>query len=740
MRETFTWWLLIEALGLAGLPLTALLFAHLPDRGWAFAKPLSLLVVGWLVWFPLSLVSALPFTRLWILGTLLVFLGVNLRLLCLPDIRQALRTLWRRARGYLITVELLFAGAFALMGWERSFTPGAVDTEKFMDLAFLSGIWRAPHLPPPDPWLSGQPINYYYFGHYLLALVAKIIGTEPAVAFNLGIALIFALAAVAIFGVAANIVAARAGGRLGRGAIWSGLASVALVLLLGNLSGAQDWWQHATQASAGPLATLASPWQWWQHRELWPTYDWWAPSRVIPNTINEFPAFSFVLADLHAHVLALPFTALAAGIALNLLLASGDGVRAFGGGRAGWLALGTAAVALGALYAINGWDLPTYLGLALLALAIQQWLAHERRLDGRTLRDFALAGGALAVLSILLYLPFYRGFVSPSQGIGLVSPAARSPIGDEVAIFGLPVFLLGSLLVVRLTRWWGALAIVPGLAGFLLLTRATSSFTGWTIFWGVALVGLCAALALRRLGVLAERETEGSQPHWRDRGHIFVYCLAGTAAALVVTCELIFLRDIFGGGEAFRMNTVFKLYFQVWLLAGLAAGPALIWLLAGAWRALALDGLRADLRNGLASIRLALAVLPGSSSVSALDVATSASSGDQQPLDDALLSTSAAPSATRLAVGAPESAPVAVGHTNSIHLPERVAVLQWLRAGGIVLWMAALSGLVAAALIYPVLAVSARTQNFTLARSLDGAAYMATDPVNAGDEAAILWL
>ncbi|MBF6589697.1 MAG: hypothetical protein IVW57_04085 [Ktedonobacterales bacterium] len=67
-------------------------------------------------------------------------------------------------------------------------------------------------------------------------------------------------------------------------------------------------------------------------------------------------------------------------------------------------------------------------------------------------------------------------------------------------------------------------------------------------------------------------------------------------------------------------------------------------------------------------------------------------------------------------------------------------MLRWLGTGGIVLWIALFAILVAAAFVYPVLAVSARTENFTLPRSLDGAAYMATDPINLGDEDAIVWL
>ena len=72
-----------------------------------------------------------------------------------------------------------------------------------MDVAFFSSLWRAQHLPPPDPWLSGAPINYYYFGHFLLASIAKVLSTQPGTAFNLGIAVIFGLVATAVFGVPA---------------------------------------------------------------------------------------------------------------------------------------------------------------------------------------------------------------------------------------------------------------------------------------------------------------------------------------------------------------------------------------------------------------------------------------------------------------------------------------------------------------------------------------------------------
>jgi YYY domain-containing protein len=793
MGVLFFWWLAAEALGVMALPLTATLFANLPDRGWALAKPVGLLMAGWLVWFPLALASALPYSRAWIVGTLLVFVAGNAALLRRRALRETLRGMLVRERWYVLVCEALFAGSFALMAWVRSFTPAVVDTEKFMDVAFLSSLWRTPHLPAPDPWLSGAPINYYYFGHFLIATLAKLLGTEPGTAFNVGIALVFALAATAIFGVAANIVASRfrPGTRLWR-ALAGGLASALLVLVLGNLNGAQVWWQDAQTAVLNTPALHGNPWVWWLHRELWPAYEWWPPSRVILNTINEFPAFSFVLADLHAHVLALPFSALAVGIAFNLLLAHGQGLRAFGRGSAGVLSLVAAAILIGGLYAINGWDLPTYLGLALLALAFQQWLAHERRLSSLFLLNLCTATVLLTALAFLLYLPFYRGFVSPSQGVALVATADHSPIGDEVAIFGLPFFLVASLIVVSCARglgdWlaatarsWqdeasaapadsasgmlashpqgaGAAAVGLGVALLALWTRATSVNPSWTLLWSLLTVLVCGALVVRRLvPVEAESDTPAETPVRNEMSHaeLWVFALVATAAALVAAAEVIFLRDIFGT----RMNTVFKLYFQAWLLLGIAAGPALMWLLPRAYAVFsaALADAIGILTPGAAtrpSGALAVAGMSGTSARSAAAPSTLPSTrlfasatppAPAQPTQPAQPAQPAQPThGDAPTAGAPERA--------RVRGPEIPAALHWLGAGGMLLWMAVLAALVCAALVYPVLATSARTDNFSLPRGLDGTAYMASDPApgivgcqvaagtNHDDNEAIAWL
>ncbi len=771
MGLVISWWLVVEVLGLVGMPLASVIFANLPDRGWALSKPLSILIVGWLIWFPLSVITALPYSAAWITGTFIVFAGLNLVLLRRTDLKSNLYRLITGRPLYIATSEAVFAAGFLLLAWIRSFNPAVAITEKFMDVAFLSSLVRTQHLPPPDPWLSGYSINYYYFGHFLLANIAKVLGTQPGTAFNLGIAVICGLVATAVFGVSANLAAIlRADKDLYR-ALPFGLFSLLMVLVLGNLNSVQVWWQTALQWTHTAAGQGESPLVWLLQRNLWLNQNlMWDPSRVIPGTINEFPAFSFTLSDLHAHVLALPFDALVVALALNLIMGRARGIGAFGSGRDALYSLIGAGIVIGSLYAINGWDLPTYLGLALLALAGQQWLAHGRRFSRLFLLDLLVPAAILTALSFLLYLPFYLEFVSPSQGIGVVPVTGRSPIGDEISIFGLPLFVAGSLLFV-----WGISRLasllpeeIPGLAGIIpfrgrdgvvrvssrlqaglalglvlavlvLVTLGSQQAPDWTLFWCLLLVGACIALTLGYL--LPQKPASPASPNPspaepatgtldRPRGELFILILIGTSAALVGVCELLFVRDIFQD----RMNTVFKLYYQAWLLLGICGGPALMLLLVGARRMLA--STMASLSLDPEPAALALAGVGGP----VLGIRSSGPDVDS-PVDVA------SPVDGRIFAGQRPAQPA--------FLPK----LRWVAAAGILVWIAVVAGLVAATLIYPVLASSYVTNNYTLASgtqaTLDGTAFMASQPASAcvpcancaaysgtdhDDNLAILWL
>jgi uncharacterized membrane protein len=479
MHDLWLWFITVELLGVAALPLTGAAFRHLPDRGWALAKPLALLMVGVAVWLPPMVIPALPYSRGWIMLVVLLFAGGNAAAVVLHPPSGLQWLAWLRGNWlYAALCEVIFAGGMWVMGSLRALSPAAEFTEKFMDQAFLSAIIRASHLPPPDPWLAGHPINYYYFGHFLLANVAKLLDTPAPVAFNVGIALTAGLAALASFGVAANLTAAvlaarrrtasesdaidmapiplgeRAAAYLSR-AIPYALFTVVAELVLGNLRSVAVWWNGMTLlASMQHTSTLAAAWNWLGHPALW-SFDWWPPSRAIPNTITEFPAFSFLLADLHAHVLALPYAIMAVGVALHLWLTpTRRGFALFG---EGWGALPTllaSGLTLGALYLINGWDLPTYLALALLALVAHQWRAHGRRPSGAFFLGLAQAPsqGIGIVPGMLDHTAFPLSALNPSDPTAPTHPESRTAIIDELGANGLMILIFGTWLAVLLAR------------------------------------------------------------------------------------------------------------------------------------------------------------------------------------------------------------------------------------------------------------------------------------------------
>ena len=264
--------------------------------------------------------------------------------------RQADRA-WLRG---LVLVEGASLLLFAAYVWLRGYTPQILGTEKPMDVAFLASSTRAVTIPPPDPWFAGEPINYYYLGYLVHGTVGRLSGVAPEIGFNLALATIFSTTAVAAAGVAWNVVRPSLGPRL---AAAGGLFAMFAVAISGNLYA--PW-----RLIQDPPGTV-SAW-WWDSV----TGIGWRSSRIVcdgarvdnqcpfpaTETINEFPFFSFLLGDLHPHLMALPFTVVAVGLAWNLALRARD---PSGAGERGWLArVAISGAFVGSLYALNAWDLP----------------------------------------------------------------------------------------------------------------------------------------------------------------------------------------------------------------------------------------------------------------------------------------------------------------------------------------------------------------------------------------------
>jgi uncharacterized membrane protein len=204
MLAVFSWWLIVEILGLLALPLAWRVLRHLPGRGYAFAKPLGLLLVGYVFWIGGSF-GMLSNSRTAILFCMSM-LGLVSLWVWLKN-QRAIGQFVSDNRRLIVACEVVFALAFA--GWSlvRAYNPEIAATEKPMEIAFLNAILRSERFPPHDPWLSGFAISYYYFGYLLMALLTKLSGVAASVAFNLAIALLFGLTALGSFGLVYNLIA-----------------------------------------------------------------------------------------------------------------------------------------------------------------------------------------------------------------------------------------------------------------------------------------------------------------------------------------------------------------------------------------------------------------------------------------------------------------------------------------------------------------------------------------------------
>ena len=539
MTEALRFWALLEVIGLGAAPLAGLVLARLPGAGLGLGKPLGLLLVTWLVWLggsstliPYGTVSA----ALWI--ALVCALGL---------------LIWRRGpRGpgpdplrtrLFWGAEAVFLVGFAAMALVVAFAPDVWNTEKPMDMAFLNASNRAGTFPPHDPWLAGAELNYYYLGQLAMGVLVKLTAVAPDHGYNLSLAALFGLTAAGVFTLGGTLWAAAGHGR---GAVRAGLAAVGLIVVAGNLEGAR-----LLLSDGGPLRD----------------YDWFGASRVIPDTITEFPWFSFLLGDLHAHVLALPFTLLALAFALQVVLA----------GPGGWLEGAVAALATAFLYAVNSWSYPVMAGL--LVLAVLVWLRDPRSAGARAaaLRWLllVLAGG------VLLVLPFLLSFDPAARGIGLVEDGGG--LVDTLLVVGTLLTLVAVAYAARLRAWVLVAALVAG---------ALLAVLGWA---DVAL--LAALLVVALWALLADRGSPDER---------LVWLLVTAGVACLLGPELLYVRDEFDGSDLYRMNTVFKLDYQAWLLLGLAGIGAL-----AHWRAwLRTRALRLGFAGLIAVVAIAGAVYP----------------------------------------------------------------------------------------------------------------------------------
>jgi YYY domain-containing protein len=556
------WWLVLEVMGLLVFPLVAFVLRGLRDRGWAFAKTIALLVVGYLVWLPASL-QLLPYSEGTVLGALALVgvAGLGVGWVTRADLKAFLQERW----ALLLGTEALFTLAFLFFAVIRAQNPDLFHIwrggEKPMDLAFINGILRSRYFPPLDAWFSDGYINYYYYGYYLITVLIRLTGVVTTTAFNLAIPTLFAMVLTGGFSIVTHLTRRW----------WAGLVGCFFVAMLANLDG---------------LHQVLAAYQ--QHLPL--SFDFWASSRVIPFTINEFPFWSFLFADLHPHVIDLPVEILAIGLAVALISERRAQPDSLARTVSRLLLLG---LVLGAMYCINTWDLPTYALLIVLAVV---WREYNALRPGRWL-SYALVrrvAGSLVVIALgayLFYQPFYAHFqTTAASGIGPVK--APDQLADYTTLFGVWLFIAATFFFVELYQWLAGLLAAnleakgdePGMRpAYSLLFWVLALVAGLAFLFvffalGKLLIVLYALLALGLVLFLAQGHRQRPA-----RQITYLFLLMGIGLSILV--ETVYIRDFLDNSDWERMNTIFKFFMQVWLFYSLGSALAVFEMVRWAWRA-----------------------------------------------------------------------------------------------------------------------------------------------------------
>ena len=520
----WTWYLLALVLGAAFMPLTGRMFRRFEDKGWIFSKVTAIAVTGFVTWF-LVAVKVLKFTTITCVAVTVACVLCSI-LLYQKEQKAGFECIPFEHMKLVYVEEMLFFAFFLLWTYLAGFHPAAYGTEKFMDYGFMEAMMRSKTLPATDLWYSGGKINYYYGGQYFAVFLTKLSGTRVELTYNLMRTFVAGFAFIMPFSLVHQMVRDRLG-RKNTGwkkkmpSVTGFLAGIA-VSVAGNMhyviyGCVIPWIQKAKGEEVGhywfPDATR---------------YIGFNPD-VDDKTIHEFPCYSFVLGDLHAHVVDIMFVLLI----LALLYAWMKKVRTiklifenmekkeFWKKQLLMPQLLAAAALLGMFHWTNFWDFVIYYTVTCGVILIMNIIGQEGKVKWILAVTAAQAAEIMAIATIII-LPFTLQFDTSNMVQGVALAQHHSLPHQLLVLWGLPAILtllfIISLLVEKLRG-----------AEQKSLYRLLKSVTLPDLF--AVIMGLCAI-------------------------------------GLVLIPELVYVRDIYENGNA-RANTMFKLTYQAYIMFGM---------------------------------------------------------------------------------------------------------------------------------------------------------------------------
>jgi len=440
--------------------------------------------------------------------------------------------------------ELFFFGALLLWSWVKAHEPSIQGLEKFMDYGFMQSILNAEYFPASDMWWQGGFINYYYFGHLVTAVLTRLSGLDLSVTFNLMLATLFALTLTMSFsiGVQLSVISYQSSDHLKAKSrrlkvLLGGILTAFLVTFAGNMQTLYVFTKGYLGDNVVPFWTIL-----WSVQEFSSKLGegmnryWYAnATRFIPFTIHEFPSYSFVVSDVHGHVLSIPFVLLAIAFLIVLFCRRTDKTD-----RTNWTNLVFYGFLLGILLMTNALDGPIYGLLFTMLIAMSYALPAGRQGlrvgDNGFWKKLMLPIGIVGITAFLTALPFLKYFNSFASGIGVNCPLgflANTKIGP---------FIFEGVEKCQKSPFW----MMELLWGFFW-------FTGVWLFvkriWG----------------------------KWQYDGvvnrilKVFFLC----SLILIIIPEFFYVKDIYPAH--FRSNTMFKLGYEAFILWSITASYVIVY-------------------------------------------------------------------------------------------------------------------------------------------------------------------
>ena len=519
----WTWYLLAAVLGFLGMSVTGRMFRRFDDKGWVFSKVLSIAVTGFVTWL-LVTAGILPFTTATCIGVT-VACGALALIFYERERKQGFESLPIDHLGLVYGEELLFFALFLLWTYLAGFHPAAYGTEKFMDYGFMEAMMRSKTLPATDLWYSGGKINYYYGGQYFAVFLTRLSGTKVELTYNLMRTFVAGLAFILPFSLVRQMVKDRLGKKndgfkKALPAVAGALSGVA-VSIAGNM-------HYVIYAQIIPFIQKLTGQEvdsyWFPDATRYIGFN---PENEVDKTIHEFPCYSFVLGDLHAHVVNIMFVLLLLGLLYAWMKKvrtvkfspEKQGLAAFWKKQLFMPQLLSVAALLGMFHWTNYWDFVIYFVVTGGVVLFMNIITMEGKIKWILAVTIAQAVEILVIATVVI-LPFTLNFETMVQGVGIARH--HSLFHQLLVLWGLPVIL--------------TLVYVVALLAEKLRKKENRSFTG-----------LLSSISVPDL---------------------FVVTMGLCAIGLIMIPELVYVRDIYEKNSA-RANTMFKLTYQAYIMFGM---------------------------------------------------------------------------------------------------------------------------------------------------------------------------